>query len=95
MGALYVHKGVVMGALYIRGGYGSTVHKGVVMGALYIRGGYWSTVHTCKGVVMGALYIRGGYGSTIHKGWLTILATGAAIISTVRTVSGSVAVCFI
>ena len=55
-----------MGALYIRGGYGSTVHKewlwehytkGVVMGALYIRGGYGSTLH--KGVVMGALYLRG------------------------------------
>ena len=34
-----------MGALYIRGGYESTIHKGVVMGALYIRGGYGSTVH--------------------------------------------------
>ena len=30
-----------MGALYIRGGYGSTVHKGVAMGALYIRGWLW------------------------------------------------------
>ena len=44
MRALYI-RGVVMGALYIRGGYGSTIHKGVVMGALYIRGGYGSTIH--------------------------------------------------
>ena len=34
-----------MGALYISGGYGSTVHKWVVMGALYISGGYGTTVH--------------------------------------------------
>ena len=59
---------------------GALYIRGVVMGSLHIRVWLWSTVHK-KGVV------KNPSNSKLHS--------EAAIITTVRTDSGSVAVCFI